>query len=78
MNQIDRTEIGRRFRHYPPNVERVNRHIEVRQACRQLAERLAELLPESREKSLAITATEEAMMWANAAIARQPDSAQEE
>jgi hypothetical protein len=32
---------------------------------------LNELVPDSREKSLAITHLEEAVMWANAGIARE-------
>ena len=36
-----------------------------------LAHVLNELVPDSREKSLAITHLEEVMMWSNAAIARQ-------
>jgi hypothetical protein len=35
-----------------------------------LAAYISEKCPESREKSLAITKIEEAVMWANASIAR--------
>lgn len=46
-------------------------HGSVRSACLNAAWVLNEVCPEGREKSLAITKLEEAMMWANAAIARQ-------
>jgi hypothetical protein len=68
---IDRDEIRRRFTYYPPNPERANAHKNVRDSIGTAAAELADLLPAGREKSLAITALEEAMFWANAAIARQ-------
>jgi hypothetical protein len=38
-----------------------------------MAEHVDALVPDGREKSLALTKIEEAMFWANAGIARQPD-----
>lgn len=35
----------------------------------ELANQIDESLPESREKSLALTALQESLMWANAAVA---------
>lgn len=68
---IDRDEVRRRFRYYPPTPERANRHIVVRQELRAVAEQLASMLPDGREKSIVVTKLEEAMFWANAAIARE-------
>jgi hypothetical protein len=56
--------------HAPKNQETVLAHEAVRNECRHLANSLDTLLPNSREKSLAMTKLEEVMMWANAAIAR--------
>lgn len=42
----------------------------VRDAGHDMAEKLIELCPESRELSLAITKLEECVFWANAGIAR--------
>lgn len=57
--------------HPPPNDERRTDHETVRRLCWLLADNMNGLLPSGREKSLAITRLEEAMFWANAAIARQ-------
>ncbi|WP_435827190.1 Acb2/Tad1 domain-containing protein [Actinoplanes philippinensis] len=65
--------LAQRFTHHPPRTsERINAHGAVRAACAGLAEALDASLPEGREKALALTRVEEAMFWANAAIARQP------
>jgi hypothetical protein len=42
----------------------------LRMEFKNLAKRVDELCPDSREKSLAMTKLEEAVMWANASIAR--------
>lgn len=68
---IDPAEIEHRFRYHPPDPERAQEHQHVREACGMLADYLARRLPPGREASMAITAVEHAMFWANAAIARQ-------
>lgn len=59
------------FMFHPADEDRGNRHAMVRAACKAAADRLIEEVPEGRELSLALTKLEEAMMWANAGIARQ-------
>jgi hypothetical protein len=68
---MDQAEIDKRFDHHPPTDEKVVVHRVVRASYKELAESIASL-PESREKSLALTALEESLMWANACIARNP------
>ena len=51
------------------DAEKQSQHEEVREVTRKCAQRLLELCPKSRELSLALTAMQDAMMWANAAIA---------
>lgn len=58
------------FDYHAPDEEAKIRHQAVRDNCRQLAAFFGGLLPEGREKAWAITKLEEAMFWANAAIAR--------
>lgn len=62
-----------RFNHHPPRTpETADAHGQVRELLRDVALVLDQILPNGREKALATTKLEEAMMWANAAIARQP------
>lgn len=75
---MDSTDIENRFAfHAAPNQEKRDAHTSVRQACRQLADKLNESLPEGREKSLAITHLEEVMFWGNAALARMNEVSDE-
>jgi hypothetical protein len=48
-------------------------HDKARNDCRLLANKIDKLLPESREKSIALGRLEEVMFWVNAAIARGGD-----
>lgn len=60
-----------RFKHHPPSGEGViERHQAIRAHADDFFNMIQQVCPEGREKSLAITKVEEAMMWANAAIAR--------
>jgi hypothetical protein len=63
-------ELGNRFTFHPARAEQAGRYQVIRQEALRFAERLNELAPDSREFSLAITHIEEAVFWANAAIAR--------
>lgn len=64
-------DIEHRFAfHAATTDEKRNAHTSVRQHCRRLADHINETCPDGREKSLAITAIEEAMFWGNAALAR--------
>ena len=68
-------ELLRRFAYHPPKTEQVKaEHQAIRTHCSVVAEAFDEILPDGREKSLAITKLEEAMMWGNAAIARNQEA----
>lgn len=68
---MDSADLDNRFDYHRPNEARAQLHERTRGACRVLAEHFNRALPEGREKSLAVTKLEEAMFWANAAIARE-------
>jgi hypothetical protein len=67
---VDQAEIDRRFDYHAPDDLKVAQHQMVRDSAKNMAKLFTDLLPESREKSLAFTALEEVVFWANAAIAR--------
>ncbi len=63
-------EIERRFSYHKSTEEQLKRHEQVRNLGKSYAYNLVELCPYSRELSLALTHLEQAIMFANAAIAR--------
>jgi hypothetical protein len=64
-------DLANRFNYHAPRDEATKQaHESVRRQCLNLANWIDSLVPEGREKSLAITHLEETMMWANAGIAR--------
>jgi hypothetical protein len=67
---VSAQDINKRFANHAPNDEKVRQHDRVRTYLRQMATEFDETLPDGREKSLVMTHLEEAMFWANAAIAR--------
>lgn len=63
-------DIDNRFNYHPPSGGRVAVHESIRAACRDLAHQFDRDVPPGREKALAMTQLEQAMFWANAAVAR--------
>lgn len=63
--------INRNFDHHALNENTAQFHSEIRGRIKELAEFIDTNLPDCREKSLVFTKLEEAMFWANAAIARE-------
>ncbi len=69
---IDDNELARRFTYHAPRPGQIPLYQSIRDQAHAFAQTIAKLTPESREQSLAITALEECVSWANAAIARSP------
>jgi hypothetical protein len=67
---MDTDDLERRFTYHPPKGDQAERYSGLRERGHQMAKHINASAPDSREKSLAITSLEEAIMWANAAIAR--------
>jgi hypothetical protein len=62
--------IENNFTYHSPNDKQQQIYQSIRSKAKELAYLIQDLVPESREKSLAMTKLEESVMWANAAVAR--------
>jgi hypothetical protein len=67
---MDTPDLENRFTHHPPKGDQAVRYHCIRAGALGLAKLIEDHAPPSRELSLAFTKLEEAVMWANAAIAR--------
>lgn len=67
----DIEELKNRFTYHAPEVGQREKYENLRESGRKMATLIFLLCPDSRERSLAITKIEEAVMWANGAIARR-------
>lgn len=63
-------ELENRFVHHPPKGNQAERYAAIRAQCLELAQFIRDETPCSPEQTRAINAIDEAMMLANAAIAR--------
>jgi hypothetical protein len=64
-------EIMRRFTYHAPRDDQKPLYHQIRGAGNGVAQLIVDLVPDCRERSLALTKLEEAVMWANAGIARR-------
>lgn len=69
-NGQNQERIDRNFVYHPPKDDQPERYEMIRAKARELAIIINGCVPYSREQSLAFTALEEAVMHANAGIAR--------
>ena len=63
-------KIENAFTYHAPKDGQPEKYQAIRDKAKELAYLIKELVPDSREQSLAITKLEECSMWANAGIAR--------
>lgn len=75
LEERSMSDLHNRFNYHPPRSEaRRNAHDTVRQTLLETAETLAAIVPPGREHAIVLTKLEEAMFWANAGLARTPDT----
>jgi hypothetical protein len=68
---MDAAELDTRFTYHAPKEGQPAKYTALRDKAKELAAMINEMCPESREKALAFTHVEDAIMWANASIARR-------
>lgn len=66
---MNANELENIFQYHKPFANQAERYSFIRQLAHELAKTINQDCPESREKALAITNLQQAVMWANAAIA---------
>ena len=69
MGDMSYDELENRFGFHPATDETRSMHSLIRKKFLGLAQDVHVLLPQGREKALALTALQESAMWANCAIA---------
>ncbi len=74
MNEQEQISLKERidsdFTYHSPSDNQTDRYVVLRDEAKRLAHMIDERVPDSREKSLALTNLEQAIFWANAGIAR--------
>ncbi len=63
-------KVKNNFTYHKPITDQAERYVYLRDLAMKLAEAIMATCPNSRETSLALTNLEQAIMWANASIAR--------
>ena len=63
-------QLENNFKHHTPKEGQPEKYTAIREKSKELAYLIDDLVPNSREKSVAMTKLEEVSMWANAGIAR--------
>ena len=63
-------DIENNFKYHAPKEDQPIKYEQIRTQAKAVAYWIEENCPEGRERSLAFTKLEEAVMWANASIAR--------
>ncbi|RPI88750.1 MAG: hypothetical protein EHM41_00305 [Chloroflexi bacterium] len=58
------------YKYHAPKNDQQERYVALRDKAKELARLIEANCPESRERSIAFTEIESAVMWANASIAR--------
>ena len=67
----NKEELQNRFTYHAPTEDQKSIYEGIRKMGLVLASMIDDLCPDSREKSLALTKVDEAVMWSNAAVARR-------
>jgi len=70
--KMQKAMIEENFTHHAPKEGQEEVYKSIRDTAKHFANLIDDSMPDSREKSLAVTKLEEAVFWANAGISRDP------
>jgi hypothetical protein len=70
MTIMKNAKIENNFSYHAPKEGQPEKYTAIREKAKELAYLIEENVPDSREKSIAMTQLEDTVMWANAGIAR--------
>lgn len=70
LTDQDKQDLMNRFTYHAPKEDQPQRYVKIRDQALLLALMIKELTPTNRQQSLSLTALEETVMRANAAIAQ--------
>lgn len=70
INDAEHADLERRFQHHSPKGNQTERYEIIRATAKEFAKLIMSNCPVSRERSTALTHVDSAVMFANAAIAR--------
>ena len=70
VHNVPESDLEIRFNHHEADVLTIKGMNELRRHCKNIAYQL-HIIPDGREKNIAMTKLEEVMFWGNAAIARE-------
>ena len=70
VTDAEKAKIESIFTYHAPKGDQAARYENLRYGAKYFALNILSKCPDSRERSLALTKLEEAVMWANASIAR--------
>ncbi len=70
---VDGKRIENTFTYHTPNDNQIIRYQKLREKAKELAYLIGQVCPDSREKSVALTNVEQAIMWANKSIALEEE-----
>ena len=76
--RTDQADLENRIKYHRPNAEGIEFIAAMREYALDWSGAILGRVPSGREQSIALTKIEEALFWANAGIARNPDFWDEE
>lgn len=78
VNMFQKTDLENIYTYHAPKPGQPEKYTALREKAKELAYLIDEMVPLGREKSVAMTNLEQAIMWANAGIARTPEDIDKE